>query len=204
MGYGGDDQPTGHSWQACQELDRMVGKDRLVQESDLPNLNYVKACLKESFRLYPLAPFNVPHVSSQDTVVGGYYIPKGSHELISRSGLGRNPMIWDEPLWFKPERHMTDDASEVVLVDPELRMLSFSSGRRGCPGVVLGSTITTMLLARLIQGFRWSPPLHTNSIDLMESLGLDLTLAISLSLLMQRLDWTHKFIFNLPKTNTPC
>ncbi|KAH6838025.1 phenylalanine N-monooxygenase-like protein [Perilla frutescens var. hirtella] len=154
---------------ACEELDRVVGKDRLVEESDLPKLNYVKACLRESFRLHPLAPFNVPHVSSEDTVVGGYFIPKASYVVLSRPGLGRNPRIWDDPLKFNPERHIIDETSEVVLTDPELRMLTFSTGRRGCPGIVLGSTLSTMLLARLIQGFSWRPPLDTNCIDLAES-----------------------------------
>ncbi|XP_057766061.1 tryptophan N-monooxygenase CYP79A68-like [Salvia miltiorrhiza] len=160
----------------CEELDRVVGKNRLVEESDMPNLNYVKACVKESFRLHPVAPFNLPHVSSENVVVGGYFIPKGSHVLLSRPDLGRNSRIWDEPLRFKPERHIVNESSDVVLVDNELRMLSFSTGRRGCPGIVLGSTISIMLLARLIQGFSWRPPIDTNNIDLVES-GHDLTLA---------------------------
>ncbi|KAK6146082.1 hypothetical protein DH2020_019951 [Rehmannia glutinosa] len=161
---------------ACKELDRVVGKDRLVEESDLPKLNYVKACVKESFRLHPFAPFNVPHVSTKDTIVGEYFIPKGSHVLLSRPGLGRNPRVWKDPLRYKPERHIIDEASKVVLVDHELRMLSFSTGRRGCVGVVLGSTITTILLARLIQGFKWTAPLDGSNIDLVESEG-DLLMA---------------------------
>ncbi|KAG6421492.1 hypothetical protein SASPL_118046 [Salvia splendens] len=154
---------------ACEELDTVVGKNRLVQESDIPKLNYVKACLKESFRLHPLAPFNVPHISSKDTVVGGYLIPKKSYLVLSRPGLGRNPRIWDEPLKFKPERHIFDEQTQVVLADHDLRILSFSTGRRGCPGIMLGSTMSTILLARLIQGFSWRPPLGTNNIDLAES-----------------------------------
>ncbi|KAL0403805.1 UNVERIFIED_CONTAM: Phenylalanine N-monooxygenase CYP79D16 [Sesamum radiatum] len=143
---------------ACKELDQIVGRDRLVDESDLPKLNYVKACAKEAFRLHPVVPFNVPHVSMKDTVVGGYYIPKGSQVLLSRLGLGRNPRVWEDPLVYKPERHIVNKDSEVVLVDHELRMISFSTGRRGCPGIVLGSTMTTILLARLIQGFNWTTP----------------------------------------------
>jgi hypothetical protein len=46
---------------AVEEIDRTVGRERLVQESDLPQLNYVKACIREAFRLHPIAPFNVPH-----------------------------------------------------------------------------------------------------------------------------------------------
>ncbi|KAM7460468.1 hypothetical protein LguiB_027131 [Lonicera macranthoides] len=154
---------------AVEELDRVVGAHRLVQESDLPKLNYIKSCVREAFRLHPFVAFNVPHVSMSDTTVAGYFIPKGSHVILSRSGLGRNPKIWDDPLTFNPERHLRDDGSEVVLTESELRLLSFSSGRRGCIGVLLGSTMTTMLLARLLQCFTWSAPPTEPRIDLRES-----------------------------------
>ena len=169
---------------AIEELDRVVGKERLVQESDLPHLNYVKACAREAFRLHPFAPFNVPHVSVADTTVAGYFIPKGSHVLLSRPGLGRNPRVWEEPLKFKPERHLKDDGSEVGLSDPELKMFSFSTGRRGCAGVTLGSTMTAMLLARLLQGFTWKLPPSVSSVDLREG-QTDLSLAHPLLALAQ-------------------
>ena len=44
---------------ATEELDQVVGKNRLVQESDIPKLNFTKACLREAFRLHPIAPFNI-------------------------------------------------------------------------------------------------------------------------------------------------
>uniref|UniRef100_M0ZP55 Cytochrome P450 n=1 Tax=Solanum tuberosum TaxID=4113 RepID=M0ZP55_SOLTU len=156
---------------AVEELNTVVGINRLVQESDLPRLNYVKACIKEAFRLHPISPFNVPHVSVSDTIVSKkYFIPKGSVVLLSRLGLGRNPRIWKDPLKFKPERHLKmEDGGEVVLTDSNLHLLSFSIGRRGCPAVKLGSTITTMLLARLLQGFTWSLPLNSACNDLIES-----------------------------------
>ncbi|XP_031103155.1 phenylalanine N-monooxygenase-like [Ipomoea triloba] len=143
---------------AVKEIDSVVGKERLVEESDLPNLNYIKACIKEGFRLHPVAPFNIPHVSLADTAVGGYFIPKGSQVLLSRVGLGRNAKAWEEPLMFKPERHLKEDGGEVDLNDSELNLLAFSTGRRGCPAVKLGSLMTTMLMARLLQGFTWNLP----------------------------------------------
>lgn len=154
---------------AIEELDSVVGKERLVQESDFSKLNYVKACAREAFRLHPMAPFNVPHVSISDAVVANYFIPKGSHVLLSRQGLGRNPKIWDEPLKFKPERHLKNDGSEVVLTEPELRFISFSTGRRGCLGVTLGTSMTVMLFARLLHAFTWTAPPGESSIDLSES-----------------------------------
>ena len=159
---------------AMEEIDRVVGKDRLVQESDIPELKYIKACARESLRIHPMAAFNVPHLSTADAVVSGYFIPKGSHVLLSRVGLGRNPRIWEDPLRFKPERHMNDDV--VDLSETELRFISFSTGRRGCPGTTLGTAMTIMLLARLLQGFSWSLPPNQNEIDLKESMD-DLFLA---------------------------
>ncbi|KAI4355375.1 hypothetical protein L6164_004156 [Bauhinia variegata] len=114
---------------ATEELDNEVGKDRLVQESDFPKLNFVKACAREAFRLHPVVPYNLPHASLSDPVVGDF-IPKGSH--------------------------------------PDLNFISFSTGRRGCPGVMLGSSIIVMLFARLLRAFSWSAPPNESQIDLIE------------------------------------
>ncbi|CAI0422382.1 unnamed protein product [Linum tenue] len=152
---------------ATEEIDRVVGKERLVEESDIGSLNYVKACARESFRLHPMSPFNVPHVATQDTTVAGYFIPKGSHAMLSRYGLGRNPKAWADPLRYDPERHLKDGV-EVVLTEHDLRFISFSTGRRGCVAALLGTCMTTMLLARLIQCFTWSPPGNARGIDLTE------------------------------------
>ncbi|KAM0006224.1 putative valine N-monooxygenase [Helianthus debilis subsp. tardiflorus] len=130
---------------AVEELDKVVGCNRLA------------------------APFNAPHYSVKDTVVAGYFIPKGSHVLLSRLGLGRNPNVWKDPMRFDPDRHLGENGKHVVLTDNELRMLSFSTGKRGCPGVILGSTITTMLLARMIHGFSWEMPCDEMGIKLVEN-----------------------------------
>jgi len=92
---------------AMAELDAVVGRDRLVVEveSDVRDLNYLKA-----FRLHPpYHPFNPPRVAMADTTIAGYAVPRGS-----RVGLGRNPRAWDDPLEFRPERHLLLAASGVV------------------------------------------------------------------------------------------
>ena len=154
---------------AVEELDRVVGKERLVEESDIPNLSYVVACARESLRLHPIAPFNLPHVAKEDLTVAGYFIPKGSQVLLSRLGLGRNPRVWEDPLRFNPERHFKDNSHELGLAEPGLRFISFTRGRRGCMGGTLGTLITVMLFARLLQGFTWSIPPELEKIDLKEN-----------------------------------
>nr|QWK52437.1 cytochrome P450 79C2-2 [Isatis tinctoria] len=155
---------------ATNELNMVVGKDRLVQESDIPRLNYIKACSRESFRLHPANAFMPPHGAREDTTLAGYFVPKGSQILVSRSGLGRNPKIWDEPEVFKPERHLHEYAREsmgVTLMEPDMRFVVFGSGRRGCAGPKIGASMTIMLLARLLQGFEWTPPSGASQVELI-------------------------------------
>ncbi|TVU34470.1 hypothetical protein EJB05_16305, partial [Eragrostis curvula] len=153
---------------AVEEMDRVVGRERLVQESDIPQLNYVKACIREAFRLHPVAPFNIPHVALADTTVAGYRVPKGSHVILSRIGLGRNPRVWDDPLRFNPDRHIAE-AVEVALTENNLRFISFSTGRRGCIAASLGTAMSVMLFGRLLQGFTWTKPDGVATVDLSES-----------------------------------
>ncbi|RCV22632.1 hypothetical protein SETIT_4G236000v2 [Setaria italica] len=155
---------------AVAELDAVVGRDRLVQESDIPRLNYLKACIREAFRLHPVAPFNVPHVALADATVAGYHVPKGSHVILSRIGLGRNPAVWDDPLRFDPDRHLdANPEADVTLAENDLRFISFSTGRRGCIAASLGTAMSVMLFGRLLQGFAWSKPAGMAAIDLSES-----------------------------------
>jgi tyrosine N-monooxygenase len=58
---------------------------------------------------------------------------------------------------------------EVVLTESEMRFISFGIGRRGCVATSLGTAMTVMLFARLLQGFTWSKPSEVTSIDLSES-----------------------------------
>ncbi|KAL9685423.1 hypothetical protein QQ045_022873 [Rhodiola kirilowii] len=144
---------------AVEELDSVVGKERFVEESDIPRLKYIKAILIESFRLHPVQPFIPPHYATKDATVGGYLIPKGSHILISRLDLGRNPNVWEDALTFNPDRHIQSCAAlRSTITDPDLGFLSFGVGRRACAAGTLGTSMTVMLLARLVQAFDWSLP----------------------------------------------
>ena len=147
------------------EIERVVGLDRLVDEKDLPALHYLKAVVKEIFRLHPVGAFLIPHVSLEDTYVAGYFVPKGTRALINTYSLGRNPKVWDRPDEFVPERFM----GESVELN-EFRIVPFGAGRRGCPGATLGTSMVLLGLARLIQCFEWTP-LRPNE-ELKEAYGL--------------------------------
>lgn len=63
---------------AQEELDRVVGPDRLPEIEDYPNLPYIRCCIKETLRWMPTVSLGVPHCVIKDDTYMGYSIPKGS------------------------------------------------------------------------------------------------------------------------------
>ncbi|GJX07678.1 cytochrome P450 CYP82D47-like protein [Tanacetum coccineum] len=92
---------------AQRELENRVGRDRKVEESDLKDLVYLQAIIKEAMRLYPAAPLLVPHESTEECIVGGYTIPKGTRLLVNIWKVQHDPQIWTDPFEFQPERFLT-------------------------------------------------------------------------------------------------
>lgn len=65
---------------AQEELDRTIGKERVVEESDIKDLVYIQAIIKETFRLYPSVPLVAYRTVMEDfdIVNGNYHIPAGN------------------------------------------------------------------------------------------------------------------------------
>lgn len=139
---------------AKEELDRVIGRKRSVTESDLSQLPYLEAIIMESFRLHPPSPVLPPHYSSEDCNVAGYDIPKGTTFLVNAWSVGRNPITWDSPEEFLPERFL---GKEIDLAS-NFTLLPFGSGRRMCPAYKFGLNAVRTTLANLVHGFDWKLP----------------------------------------------
>jgi len=63
---------------AQEELDRIVGVERLPQLSDQGDLPYISALIKELLRWGCPAPFGVPKRVTKDDIYKGYFIPSGA------------------------------------------------------------------------------------------------------------------------------
>ncbi|KAK1422226.1 hypothetical protein QVD17_25193 [Tagetes erecta] len=163
------------------ELDEHVGRDRLVEESDLKNLVYLDAVIKETLRLYP-APLSIPHESMDDCVVSGYNVPKGTRLLVNIWKIHRDPSIWSDPDEFKPERFLTSQ-KDIDLKGKHFEMLPFGSGRRMCPGISFALQVLSLTLANVIQQFEIIKP-SNEPIDMTESAGLTSCKALPLDVLL--------------------
>ncbi|KAI7746132.1 hypothetical protein M8C21_032311, partial [Ambrosia artemisiifolia] len=146
---------------ATEELDRIIGKNRWVQEKDMPNLPYIKAIAIEAMRLHPVAPMLVPRRAREDCKVAGYDISEGTRVFVSVWTIMRDPKLWDNPEDFCPERFI---GKEVDIKGHDFKLLPFGAGRRMCPGYSLGLKVVEGTLANLLHGFNWKLP-NTMTID---------------------------------------
>ncbi|PIN09967.1 hypothetical protein CDL12_17446 [Handroanthus impetiginosus] len=154
-----------------QELDDQIGKNRRVTESDLNNLPYLYAVVKETLRLYPASPLSGLREFSEDTTVGNYKIPKGTWLILNSWKLQRDPRVWQEnPSKFMPERFLKAH-KKLDVKGQSFELLPFGAGRRICPGMNFGLQMMHLVLASLLQSFEVST-VADEAVDMTESAGL--------------------------------
>ncbi|XP_030937206.1 cytochrome P450 78A5 [Quercus lobata] len=163
--------------QAQSEIDTVVGTSRLVSDSDLPNLPYLHAIVKETLRMHPPGPLlSWARLAIHDTHIGQNFIPAGTTAMVNMWAITHDEQVWSEPNEFKPERFMKED---VAIMGSDLRLAPFGSGRRVCPGKAMGIATVQLWLAQLLQSFKWIPSEHC-SVDVSECLKLSLEMKNSL------------------------
>ncbi|GLJ19658.1 hypothetical protein SUGI_0356070 [Cryptomeria japonica] len=168
---------------AQQELDMHVGRDRLMEESDVHKLKYLQAIVKETLRLYPAAPLMVPHESREDSTVGGYHIPAGTQLLVNLWAIQRDGAVWERPTEFDPERFLKS-GKEIDVKGQDFELIPFGSGRRMCPGMPLAMIVIHHTLGRLLQSFEWFTP-ESTVIDMTEGLGFTIPKLIPLEAIIK-------------------
>ncbi|XP_038687862.1 probable (S)-N-methylcoclaurine 3'-hydroxylase isozyme 2 [Tripterygium wilfordii] len=154
------------------ELEREIKQD-VVKESQLPQLTYLQACVKETLRLHPPVPLLVPHRANESCQVMNYSVPKDSQVLVNVWAIARDPLYWEDPLTFKPERFLS---STLEFKGADFEFLPFGAGRRICPGLPMAIKQVPYVLASLIHFFNWSLPHGEDpkTLDMSEKFGIAL------------------------------
>ncbi|EHY61259.1 hypothetical protein HRR80_009080 [Exophiala dermatitidis] len=146
---------------AQAEVDKAVG-ERLPTMEDEPNLQYIRACIKESLRWMPTTILGaVPHAVTKDDEYMGFLIPKGAGVLNNVWAINMNPQRHPDPRRFQPERYLHDTLSlydSAAHPDGTKRdQFTFGAGRRICPGMHVAERSLFLGISRILWGFNIEP-----------------------------------------------
>ncbi|KAI1353957.1 cytochrome P450 [Xylaria sp. FL0043] len=147
---------------AQAEIDRVCG-DRMPDLNDLPDLPYIRGCIKESMRWMPTAILGIPHATTRDDEYLGYHIPKGAGVVLNvwaiHNDLSRHP----DPRRFDPSRWLHDSQTSAEAAnnrDASKRdQFVFGAGRRLCQGMHIADRNLFLAISRLLWAFDFKRPI---------------------------------------------
>ncbi|XP_020229842.1 cytochrome P450 78A4 [Cajanus cajan] len=167
---------------AREEIDTCIGENSHVRDSDIPNLPYLQAIVKEVLRLHPPGPLlSWARLAVHDVHVDKVHVPAGTTAMVNMWAISHDSSIWEDPWAFKPERFLKEDVS---IMGSDLRLAPFGAGRRVCPGRALGLATAHLWLAQLLRHFVWLPAQPV--VDLSECLRLSMEMKTPLQCLVVR------------------
>lgn len=154
-----------------EEINMVVGSNRLVKESDVPNLPYLQAIVKECLRLHTPAAI-IHRECMKDCKINGFDVKAKSKMLINAYAIMRDPEYWNDPDEFLPERFLVNSNSnlgqlyEIGFSGQDFHYLPFGGGRRGCIGVLHVLPVMHVTVGALTQCFDWKVKGGDQKIDI--------------------------------------
>uniref|UniRef100_A0A8I6GHN7 Cytochrome P450, family 2, subfamily r, polypeptide 1 n=1 Tax=Rattus norvegicus TaxID=10116 RepID=A0A8I6GHN7_RAT len=155
--------------QVHKEIDLIMGHDRRPSWEDKCKMPYTEAVLHEVLRFCNIVPLGIFHATSEDAVVRGYSIPKGTTVITNLYSVHFDEKYWKDPDMFYPERFL--DSSGYFTKKEAL--IPFSLGRRHCLGEQLARMEMFLFFTSLLQQFHLHFP-HELVPNLKPRLGMTL------------------------------
>ncbi|XVF03642.1 hypothetical protein REPUB_Repub05bG0010700 [Reevesia pubescens] len=157
--------------EAQAEVRRVFGAKGNVDETGLHELKYLKAVIRETFRMRPSVPLLLPRECNQACEINGYEVAPKTRVLINAWALGRDPDYWNEPDKFYPERFL--DGS-VDYTGTNYEFIPFGAGRRICPGITFATPNLELPLAQLLFHFDLKLPngIKGEDLEMTEVFGM--------------------------------
>ncbi|XP_059155835.1 probable cytochrome P450 12d1 proximal, mitochondrial [Physella acuta] len=115
-----------------QEIHDVIGHDGPVTPQAISEMTYLKACLKESFRLHPPTVGVTMRILPTDVVLSGYRVPSGVPVILGNTTAGK--MYFDNPQQYNPERWLRSSDGRKQENIPSSAVLPFGHGPRNCVG----------------------------------------------------------------------
>ncbi|XP_063039727.1 cytochrome P450 1B1-like [Engraulis encrasicolus] len=121
-----------HQVQLQEQVDKVVGRDRLPTMEDRSSLPFLDAFIYETMRYTSFVPVTIPHATTADVTFEGLHIPKDTVVFVNQWSVNHDPQKWKDPHLFNPSRFLAEDGS----LDKDLTssVMIFSTGKRRCIG----------------------------------------------------------------------
>lgn len=136
-----------------REICDVIGSERAPSMRDRPEMTYLEATIMEVLRWSCIPPFTLQHSVAFDVSLNGHTIPKDAMIMANLESVLHDPMIWSDPLEFRPERFIGSDGK---LTRPD-EFIPFGIGRRVCLGESIARMELFLYLAAMIQRFQFLP-----------------------------------------------
>ncbi|KAF4125701.1 Cytochrome P450 [Geosmithia morbida] len=141
---------------AQAEVDRVCG-DRIPDLNDVPDLPYIRGCMKESLRWMPATALGVPHALTEDDSYLGYHLPKAAGVILNVWGIQNDPQRHSDPRKYDPSRweddHQNSAQAAVNPVVSKRDHFVFGAGRRLCQGMHIADRSLFLVMARTLWAF---------------------------------------------------
>ncbi|XP_069831993.1 cytochrome P450 2K1-like [Dendropsophus ebraccatus] len=149
-----------------KEIEMVIGsaEPQVEQRQQMP---YTHAIINEIQRFANVAPINLPHQTTQDVTLQGFFIPKGTHIIPSLTSVLRDPKYFKTPNDFNPQHFLDIDRN---FVNNEA-FTPFSAGKRSCAGENLAKMELFLFFTKLLQNFTFKAPPGAK-LDLTSAVGL--------------------------------
>ncbi|KIM97325.1 hypothetical protein OIDMADRAFT_130257, partial [Oidiodendron maius Zn] len=142
---------------AHEELDRVIGCDRLPTWEDQDSLPYLRSLIKEVHRWGVIGSLGIPHTTTQDDIYKGKLIPKGTICFPNLTALSKDPERYPNPEVFDPDCFKHDDvgsAASALSTDYMQRdHFHYGFGRYLCQGILIAEASLFIFISRVLWGF---------------------------------------------------
>ncbi|XP_061400831.1 probable cytochrome P450 12c1, mitochondrial, partial [Musca vetustissima] len=138
-----------------QEILTNIGRTEKFTMENMKNLPYLKACIKESLRTYPLVAGNM-RTTGQDLCLSGYQVPKGTNVFLTSNLLLQEDRYFPNAEKFMPERWLRSSNQDDISAkntNPFI-FLPFGFGPRSCVGKRIVDLQLEITLANIVRNFK--------------------------------------------------